>query len=579
MVNNTLPFDLVEHLLGQLPQCKHLNKLVIDNVRLCNPASTSQSYIPSLVRDWENNTSLTQLTLTNCSLSGDDFSFLNNCKKLSHLNLCNNKIGESGIHIAKTIENMGVEPSIKSLYLRDCAIPNDICGDILKCLFHCKHLTHLDFGGHDLDNQSKHLVQIFRNIGADPPLQTLYLPDCSIPEEECAEILKYLPSCRHLTILDLNRNNVGTAGIHIAKTIENMGLDSPLESLYLRDCLIPSDICGEILKSLSQCKHLKHLDLGGHDLGNQGKHLAEVFKNIGAFSPLKALYLSNCSIPEEECAEVLKYLPSCTNLTILDINRNKVGQAGTHIVKTIENMGLEPHLESLYLRDCLIPSDICGKILECLLQCKHLKHLDLGEHHLGNLGDHIVRIFKNIDAYPPLHGHYLPDCSIPQEKCTEVVKYLLPCRHFTILDLNINNMGKAVIYILKTIESMGLVSPFEALFLKDSSTPTEINQQILDCLSQCKHFDLSGHDSVDQGEYLAEIIKNCGADLPNLSIPVVEYVEVQKYLPSCKYLTILDLNRYNERKAGMYILKAIQNMGFKSCDERTWILVLMAGNH
>ena len=530
VVNNTLPVNLMEHLLGQLPQCKHLNKLVIDNVRLCNPASTSQSNIPSLsslFKDWHDNTPTT-LTLTNCSGSEDSFSFLYTYKKLINLNLSNNNIGESGIQIAKTIDSMGVEPPLRSLYLGNCSIPSDICGEILKCLSQCKHLAHLDLSGHDLHNQGKHLVQIFRNFGADPPLQALRLRDCSIPEEQCAEILKCLPSCRHLIILDLNRNKLGVAGKHIMKTIENMGLEPPLESLYLRNCSIPSAICIEILECLSQCKNLKHLDLGGHDIGNQEKHLPEVIKNIGPYPSLEAFYLPYCSISELECVKVLKYLPSCRHLTTLDLNRNKVGIAGKHIVKTIEKMGVEPPLESLYLRNCSIPSDICGEILECLLQCKHLKHLDLGEHDLGSHGDHIVKIFKNIDKYPPLQALYLPDCSIPEEKCTEVVKYLLPCKHLTILDLNKNNIGETVMHITKELENMGLASPFETLFLRDSATASDLSEDILNCLSQGKHFDLSGYNSVDQGEYLAEIIKNGGFDLPNWSIPVVEYGEVQK---------------------------------------------------
>ena len=69
-------------------------------------------------------------------------------------------------------------------------------------------------------------------------------------------MLKYLPSCKHLTHLDLDGNKVGKAAMHIAKTIENMGLDPPLELLYLRNCSIPGDICGDILKYLSQCKLL-----------------------------------------------------------------------------------------------------------------------------------------------------------------------------------------------------------------------------------------------------------------------------------------------------------------------------------
>ena len=599
MVNNTLPLDLLEHLIGQLLQGEQLTKLCIDNIRVYNPSTkeTDQkqgqvqefkskltwesksrlqsnplhsfgTHIVSLFREWEENLFLKQLTLTNCCVSGDTYSYLYNCKMLTHLNLCDNKIGEYGEHIAKIIE----KSPLQTLYLRDCSIPSELCEKILKCLCQCKHLTHLDLGGHDLTNQGKHLAKIFQNTESDPPMQGLYLPDCSMPEAVCAKVLKYLPLCRHLTILDLNRNYVGKAGIHIAKTIENMASNSPLESLYLRDCSIPSEICGIILKCLCQCKHLKHLDLGGHDLANQGKHLVKIFKNTGSDPPLQGLYLPDCSISEVECTEVLKYLPLCRHLKILDLNRNNVGKAGIHIAQTIEKMGFDPPLESLYLRDCSIPSDICGKILKCLCQCKQLKHSDLGGHDLANQGKRLAEIFMNIGVDSKIQGIYFPDCSMSEIECAEALEYLPLCRHLTILDLNRNNVGKAGIHILKTIEDMGLDSPLESLYLRNCSIPSDICGEILKCLSQCKHLkhlDLGGHDLVNQGKYLAEIFKNTGADaalqalyLPNCLIPEVDFAAVLEYLPLCTHLRHLNLDGNKMGKAGKHIVKTIENMGF-----------------
>ena len=233
-------------------------------------------------------------------------------------------------------------------------------------LYNEKKICQKQFTQLGLGNHGKLLIEIMKNIGSNPLMEQLYLPNCSIQEEDCTEMLKYLPLCRHLTDLNLNGNKVGKAGIHIAKCIDNMGLNPPLELLYLRNCSIPSDICGDILKSLSQCKLLALLDLGGHNLGNQGKLLAEIMKNFGSDPGLKRLYLPNCSIQEEDCTEMLKFLPSCKHLISLDLNGNKVGKAGIHITKTIENMGLNPPLELLYLRDCSIPNNICGDILKCL---------------------------------------------------------------------------------------------------------------------------------------------------------------------------------------------------------------------
>ena len=460
-------------------------------------------------------------------------------------------MGKAGIHIAKTIENMGLDPPLELLYLRNCSIPGDICGDILKYLSQCKLLTSLDLGGQDLSNQGKLLTEIMKNFGSTSLLKHLYLGDCSIPEEDCTEMLKYLPSCKHLTHLNLNGNKVGKAGIHIAKTIENMGLDPPLELLYLRNCSIPGDICGDILKYLSQCKLLTSLDLGGQDLGNQGKLLTEIMKNFGSTSLLKHLYLGDCSIPEEDCTEMLKYLPSCKHLTHLNLDGNKVGKAGIHIAKTIENMGLDPPLELLYLRNCSIPGDICGDILKYLSQCKLLTSLDLGGQDLSNQGKLLTEIMKNFGSTSLLKHLYLGDCSIPEEDCTEMLKYLPSCKHLTHLNLDGNKVGKAGIHIAKTIENMGLDPPLELLYLRNGSIPGDICGDILKYLSQCKlltSLDLGGQDLGNQGKLLTEIMKNFGSTsllkhlyLGDCSIPEEDCTEMLKYLPSCKHLTHLKL--------------------------------------
>ena len=299
------------------------------------------------------------------------------------------------------------------------------------------------------------------NLGSDPVLKRLHLPNCLLQEEDCTEMLKFLPSCRHLIDLNLNGNKVGTAGIHIAKTIENMGFNPPLKLLCLRDCSISSNICGDILKCLSQCKLLTCLDLGGHDLGNQGKLLAEVTKNLGSDPVLKRLHLPNCLLQEEDCTEMLKFLPSCRHLIDLNLNGNKVGTAGIHIAKTIENMGLNPPLELLYLGDCSIPSNICGDILKCLSQCKLLTCLDLGGHDLGNQGKLLAEVMKNLGSDPVLKRLHLPNCLLQEEDCTEMLKFLPSCRHLIDLNLDGNKVGTAGIHIAQTIENMGLNPPLK----------------------------------------------------------------------------------------------------------------------
>ena len=122
------------------------------------------------------------------------------------------------------------------------AHPSDTLREILKSLKNCKQLSCLDLDGHNLENEGRHLVKLIKSFGVDPSLQRLYLPNCSIQETDCTEMLQYLSECRHLTHLNLDGNRVGKGGMHIVQMVERLGKESPLQLLYLRDCSIPGGV-------------------------------------------------------------------------------------------------------------------------------------------------------------------------------------------------------------------------------------------------------------------------------------------------------------------------------------------------
>ena len=228
----------------------------------------------------------------------------------------------------------------------------------------CKQLTHLEFGGHCLENDGDHLVELIKSLAIDPILQQLHIGNCSILEKDCTEVLRYLSEFRHLTRLNLNGNTVGKTGIYITEMVERAGEYSPLQLLYLRDCSIPTDTLQKMLKCFKRCKKLTYLDLGGHCLKNDGDHLVELIKSLAVDSQLEQLYLRNCSMLEKDCTEMLRYLSEFRHLTHLNLNENIVGKAGSHIAEMVERAGLDSPLQLLYLRDCSISADTLREILK-----------------------------------------------------------------------------------------------------------------------------------------------------------------------------------------------------------------------
>ena len=560
----------MQEILKYLTKCKQLTGLSFGGHNLRYDAG----YLVELIKSFGDNPLLQQLYLPNCSIPEVHCTKMLKClsefKHLTHLELSGNRIGKAGIHIVEIVDTL--VSLLQLLYLRDCSIPSDTLREILKSLKKCKQLTHLDLGGHNLENDAGHLIELITSFGVESPLQTLYLHNCSILEKDCTEMFQYLSEFRHLTQLNLSGNTVGKGGMHIVKMMIIAGFDSKLQLLYLGDCSIPSDTLREILKSLKKCKQLTHLALGGHNLAIDGELLAELITSFGKDPPLQQLYLRNCSIQEKECTEMLKCLSKCRHLTHLDLCGNRVGVGGIHIVKIVESAGLDSPLQLLFLRYCSIPSDTLREILKCLMKCKQLTKLDLGGKNLGNDGSSFVELIKSFGIEPLLQQLYLPNCSIQEKECTEMLQYLSECRHLTHLNLNGNKVGKAGIHIVEIIDTLD--SGLKLLGLKNCSIPSDTLREILKSLKKCNqliHLDLGEHNLENDGGHLVEFIKSFGVDPPlqqlylsNCSIQEKECTEILQCLSEFRHLTHLRLHGNRVGKAGIHIAEMVERIGLDS---------------
>ena len=346
------------------------------------------------------------------------------CQHITRLGLDGNQIGTSGKHLAEDINNWGDVPSLQALYLNNCSIPEDSCSEILKSLATCQHITELSLARNHIGVSGKHLAEAINNWGDVPSLQALYLSNCSIPEDSCSEILKSLATCQHITRLGLDGNYIGASGKHLAEAINNWGDVPSLQALYLNNCSIPEDSCSEILKSLATCQHITDLSLDGNQIGTSGKHLAEAINNWGDVPSLQALYLNNCSIPEDSCSEILKSLATCQHITRLGLDGNQIGTSGKHLAEAINNWGDVPSLQALYLSNCSIPEDSCSEILKSLATCQHITRLGLDGNYIGASGKHLAEAINNWGDVPSLEAISLENCSIPKDGWCKLLKSL-----------------------------------------------------------------------------------------------------------------------------------------------------------
>ena len=241
-------------LLQSLSSCKHLSLLNLSG----NTIGEAGRYLAQAITSWGDNPPLQKLNLRCCSIPEqvmpELLQSLSSCKHLSLLNLSGNTIGEAGRYLAQSITSWGDNPPLQKLNLRCCLIPEQVWAELLQSLSSCKQLSDLDLSYTTIGEAGRYLAQSITSWGDNPPLQKLDLRRCSIPEQVWPELLQSLSSCKQLSDLDLSYNTIAEAGRYLAQSITSRGDNPPLQNLYLSDCSIPKKVWPDLLQSLSSCK-------------------------------------------------------------------------------------------------------------------------------------------------------------------------------------------------------------------------------------------------------------------------------------------------------------------------------------
>ena len=155
------------------------------------------------------------------------------------------------------------------------------------------------------------LTDFMKQQGENPPLETINLRQYSMPGRY-DKLLQFTSTCRFLWQLDLSRNAIGdNAGMKLAESIASWGEHTQLKELVLIKCPMSERVWAEILKSLSSCNNLSHLDLSDNAIGKAGHYLAQSIKLLGKNLPLRKLFLERCLLPKEVFTELLQVLSSC----------------------------------------------------------------------------------------------------------------------------------------------------------------------------------------------------------------------------------------------------------------------------
>ena len=262
-------------LVKALSICKQLNRL---NLRE-NNLSKSGHLLAQSIRYWGEEPALQKLWLYNCSISTSAslelVQSLTRCKQLTVLNLGKLNLSKAAHHLLESIKSWGEDSPLQDLFLYNCSLPVAVSIELLKSLAAFRQLTALNLGKNDLGEAGYQLAQTIRSWGDEPPLQALRLQNCLLTEAASIEIVQSLSICRHLTVLNLGKNFLGEAAHLLSDTIRSWGNDPPLQKLYLSDCSMPAHASEKLLRSLATCTCLTDLDLRGNGIDEAGRQLAQ----------------------------------------------------------------------------------------------------------------------------------------------------------------------------------------------------------------------------------------------------------------------------------------------------------------
>ena len=228
-----------------------------------------------------------------------------------------------GHELAQSIKTWGGEPLLQKLCLDNCLLSATASLELVQSLSTCRRLTVFYLQQNKLGEAGHQLVQSIRSWGDEPPLQELWLGSCSLTATASLELVQSLSTCRHLIALDLGENKLGEAAHQLAQSIRSWGDDPPLQKLYLYNCSLSATASLELVQSLSTCRHLIALDLGKNKLGEAGHQLAQSIRSWGDEPPLQKLYLHNCSLPATASLELVQSLSTCRHLIALQSGQDK----------------------------------------------------------------------------------------------------------------------------------------------------------------------------------------------------------------------------------------------------------------
>ncbi|KAF3687143.1 NACHT, LRR and PYD domains-containing protein 14 [Channa argus] len=316
---------------------------------------------------------------------------------LKELDLGYNGIGDNGVRaLVKGLSDQRCR--LKVLSLKGCGMTSQACKYLATALTQSWSLRELNLCNNDIGDDGLH--HLSSGLGSlECHLETLKLSQCSIKQSGCHHLASALQkNSSHLKVLDLSINMVGDKGAN--ELFEKFDI-SKLRKLEMYHCGLTVLSCkniGEALKSESS--NLVEFNLSNNNLKDAG--FAVICEGMRAWCSVEKLNVSRCGITDIGCFYLANVLCSVSQLYSSEFMQKTDWQAvelkdldlsmnclKDHGVKQITAGLTNPysHLKALNLSHCSLTDDCCAALASGLASSNSIiSKLDLSGNSLQDKG-------------------------------------------------------------------------------------------------------------------------------------------------------------------------------------------------
>ena len=338
-----------------------------------NPISSS---IVHIAESLKHNHSLLEIDLGNCVITEEGSKAIGDAlivnRSLQVLDLSGNPISVGVVHIAESLKQ---NDSLREINLSDCDISEKGCKAIGDALMVNRSLQVLDLHSNPISTGVVHIVE---SLKCNHSLLELNFICCGISEKGGKAIGDALMVNRSLQVLDLPRNPISTAVVHIA---ESLKCNHSLLEINLTNCDISEEGADVLGSSLKENNSLQTLILRGNNLSDGGgAHLAGGLRHNTC---LKRLYILRCGLGDHGVKSLGSALEVNNSLEELDLSGNDA-VTGVGLMALGESLKRNKGVKTLRLLGLLrlyhihnISDSEWEQFIVCLQENNHLTELQL----------------------------------------------------------------------------------------------------------------------------------------------------------------------------------------------------------